>query len=173
MKNSSAFVLLVAVAFSLQSFKPTETPQSPITAQVAGHSFVLNADNAYTAQLTGTKTAVLTFTGADLHDKEGYAQAQKINVEYKLNEVGDILVKAVSYELDGKKFQNIPDATTMNVTKFEWSNDKKSFVISASFDCKAQSAGPFQANDDAIAINGKIENVKVSVAPSDFASINE
>lgn len=173
MKKPLAFVLLVAVTFSIQSFKPSETPQSPITAQVAGHSFVLNANNAYTAQLTGTKTAVITFTGADIHGKDGYVQEQKINVEYKLNEVGDILVKTISYELDGKKFQNVPEATTMNVTKFEWSSDKKSFIISASFDCKAQSAGAFQANDDAIAIKGNIENVMVSVPASGLTAISE
>ena len=172
MKKSSAFVVLLAAAFSFQSFKTAETPQAPITAQVAGHSFVL-AGNAYTAQLTGTKTAVLTFTGTDLKSADGSAQPQKINVEYKLNEVGDILVKGISYELDGKKFQNVPEATTMNVTKFEWSSDKKSFVISASFDCQAQSAGAFQSNDDAIAIQGKIENVTVSVPASAFAAISE
>lgn len=173
MKKSSTFVVLLAAAFSFQSFKTAETPQALITAQVAGHSFVLSAANSYSAQLTGTKTAVLTFTGTDLKSADGSALPQKINVEYKLNEGGDILVKGISYELDGKKFQNVPEGTTMNVTKFEWSSDKKSFVISASFDCQAQSAGAFQSNDDAIAIQGRIENVTVSVLNSAFAAISE
>lgn len=173
MTKSTAFVVLSVVALFAQSFKPVETVQSPIVAQVAGNSFVLNAEGTYAAQLTGGKTAILSFTGNDLKAKDGYAQEQKMRLEYKINEVGDILVKGISYELDGKKFISIPDATSMNVTKYEWSSDKKSFVISAAFDCKAQSEGPFQSNNDAIAIKGTLENVKVNVAYNDVAAINE
>lgn len=165
MTKSTAFVMLSAIAFFSQSFKPAETVQQPITAQVGGQNFDLNAGNTYTAQLTGGKTAVLTFNGA--------TPAQKINVAYKINEVGDILVKGISYELDGKKFESLPEATSMNVSKFEWSSDKKSFVLSAAFDCKAQSEGAFQANDDAIAIKGNIQDVVVNVSSSDMATISE
>jgi hypothetical protein len=165
MTKSTAFVMLSAIAFFTQSFKPAETVQQPINAQIGGQSFVLNTSNNYTAQLTGGKTAVLSFDGA--------TPTQKINVAYKINEVGDILVKGISYELDGKKFQNIPEATSMNVSKFEWSSDKKSFVLSAAFDCKAQSEGAFQPNDDAIAIQGNIQDVVVKVSSLDMATINE
>lgn len=96
-----------------------------------------------------------------------------MKLEYKINEVGDILVKGISYELDGKKFVSVPEATSMNVTKYEWSSDKKSFVISAAFDCKAQSEGPFQSNNDAIAIKGTIENVTVNVNSADVAAVTE
>ncbi len=165
MTKSTAFAMLSAIALLTQSFKPAENVQQPINAQVGGETFVLNESNNYSAQLTGGKTAVLSFDGA--------TPGQKINVEYKINEVGDILVKGISYELDGKKFQSVLEATSMNVSKFEWSSDKKSFVLSAAFDCKAQSEGAFQANDAAVAIKGSIQDVVVKVSSSDMATVSE
>jgi len=173
MKKSYVFLPLLAVAFFTQSFKPTEPAKTPIAAQVNGKSFALKAENTYTAQIAANKTAVISFNGADLPAKDGYAQEQKLNLEYKINEVGDILVKTISYEIDGKKFQNIPDATSTNVTRFEWSSDKKSFIISANFDCKAQSDGPFQSNNDPVEIKGSVENIIVNVSGSDMATITE
>jgi len=159
MKKSSALLVIASVLSFSFSFAGT-----PVNATVNGKSFVPNAAGVYTAQMTNGKVAAISF--------KGNTEAQKLNVEYKVNEVGDILVKGISFEQDGKKFESAPESTVMNVTKFEWSSDKKSFILSASFDCTAQSKGPFDANDDAIAIKGNIENVTVQ-ASTDVAIVTE
>lgn len=172
MKKISVFTL-AALALLMQSFKPVESVTSPIQVQVNGKTFHLQSANSYEAQLNKNKTAMLSFTGADLRDKDGYAQSQKLNLSYQINEVGDILVKEISYELDGKKFESAMSSTTMNISKFEWGADKKSFTISASFNCNATSQGQFQANNDAISIQGNIQNIQVTLPGNTLAEIGE
>lgn len=172
MKKISVLTLAV-VTLLLQSFKPAENVSAPIQVQVNGKNFQLHAANSYEAQLNKNKTATICFTGADLRDKDGYAQSQKLNISYQINEVGDILAKGISYELDGKKFESAAGETTMSVSQFDWSADKKSFVISASFSCAAQSQGPFQANHDAIHIQGHIQNIQVELPGHSLAAAAE
>ena len=172
MKKMPLFLTLSAFVFSALS-SSAAGPNTPLKAKIDGADFELKNGSKYVALLNEeNKTAVVTFYGNDVKDKDGKSHPQKINVAYVLNPGGQPVIKGVVFEFNEQKFWSLPDAA-MNVSKLEWSKDKKSFLLSANFDCKVQKNQTSANYEGIIGIQGSIENVQVTVAQSDVAVVEE
>lgn len=148
--------------------------KTSLNAKIDGCKFDLKKNSKYVAQLSPDgKTAIVTFLGNDIHDQQGKPHAQKLNVEYALSDAGEAIVKSVVLEFNEQKFYNMPGSSLPNVSKVEFSKDKKSLVLTANFDCKVQKPQTSEMFEGIIGIQGSIENIKVDVSPSDMATINE
>ena len=176
MKKLNLFLLLVSVILFSESFKPAPTqPSAPsVSAKIDGIKFDLK-NSKYVARLNeANKTAVLTFFGNDVIDKQGKAHQQKLHVEYVLSDAGVATVKGVVLEYNKQKFMSLPNESAFNVSKIVWSSDKKSFVMNAGFDTKVQKEKTTEDYDVVLGIQGSLENIKVDVAAdSDMAVISE
>ncbi len=169
MKKLSLLLSLCAVIL----FSNAGTGKSPFTAKIDGCKFDLKKNSKYTAQLSADgKTAIVTFYGNDIYDQQGKPHAQKLNVEYTITD-GQAVVKSVVLEFNEQKFYNIPGTALPNISKIEWSKDKKSLVLTANFDCQVQKPQTSEMFEGIIGIQGSIENVKVDVSTEDVATITE
>ncbi len=155
-------------------FSHAGTNKASIDAKIDGCKFDLKKNSKYTAQLSPDgKTATVTFYGSDIYDQQGKPHAQKLNVEYAISSAGEATVKGVLFEFNEQKFYNMPGTELPNISKVEWSKDKKSLVLTAHFDCKVQKPQTSEMFEGIIGIQGSIENVKVDVSPADVATITE
>lgn len=169
MKKISLFLSLSAVVLFSNA-----GVNKALDAKIDGCKFDLKKTSKYVAHLSPDgKTASVTFHGNDILDKQGKAHAQKLNVEYALSDAGEATVKSVVLEFNEQKFYNIPGSALPNVSKIEWSKDKKSLVLTASFDCKVQKPQTSEQYEGIIGIQGSIEKVKVDAASGDIATISE
>jgi len=169
-KTALLLSLSTAILFSNAA---TKISKSTFVAKIDGVKFDIKKSSNYTAQLSADgKTATVTFYGNDIYDQQGKAHAQKLNVEYALNE-NSATVKSVVLEYNEQKFVNVAGTEAPVVSKVEWNNDKTGLTLSANFDCQIQKPQTSEMFEGIIGIQGNIENVKVNVTPSDVATITE
>ena len=170
MKKSPAIFLLLVFMASVQ-LSNAAAPKAGVAAKIDGCDFKLKNNTKCTARTGGeSNTTVLTFNGPDIKDKDGKLHEQQIQVEYVLTD-GKPVIMGVTFEFNDQTFYSLPGASSMNVSKLEWSQDKKTLLLSANFDAKVQKPQSNENFEGIIGIQGSIENVKVSATPSDVAEI--
>lgn len=170
MKKLPLFLLLATGLFS----NAASNKKGSIDAKIDGCKFELKDGGKYAGRVSAeSQTAIITFYGADIKDKDGSTHKQKINVEYALNDAGQAIVKGVVFEFREQKFNSLPNSASLNVSKLEWSKDKKSYVLNANFECLVQKPQTSEMFEGVIGIKGSMEDVKVNVWPGDVALTEE
>ena len=165
-----------------ESFKSTRSTEAAMPniadnyfIKIDGYPFDARMQNNYNVHLSSdAKTANLSFIGNDVRDKKGNHNAQRIDVQYAFNgSTGEVVADKVVFEFNKQKFYNIAGNTKVNVTKMEWSADKKSFVMSAEFTCRVKKSSVTDDILPELNIVGKIDNVTVEVPADGVKTVTE
>lgn len=190
MKRIFTFFLLISIYVAGSSFMSKRHAHVEqfkndgyLMAVIDGRTFEAREDNKYTAELmnksvesgsllassnSGKLTRVATmvnFYGSDYKDDDNNTFTESLGFEYTFNEgaTGDVADRKIILSYNNQKFISIPSETKINVSKVEWSSDKRSFTISADFDTKMKSWGsPAQASQT-LRVKGKMEDIVISV----------
>ena len=154
------------------SFKGKETRDAAMPniadnyfIKIDGYPFDAKTANNYSVQLVNNgKSLLLSFYGNDVKDKAGNVNPQRMDVQYAFTgTTGVLMPEQVSFEFDKQKFFSTRGTARVNVTRLEWSADRKSFVMSAEFGGKVKKSSLIEDVLPVLNFRGNITNVVVDV----------
>ena len=188
MKRFFALFLLISLIAAGSSFKlnrvaPAEQFKNDgyLTASIDGKSFMVRAENKYTAALmnksadnsqlvpNGSKitrvATVVNFYGSDFKDDDDNTFTESLGFEYTFGDgtVGNAADQKIILNYNNQRFTSILGETKLKVNKIQWSNDKRYFVMSADFDTKMKSWGSPAQGQQTLRVKGKMEDIIISV----------
>ena len=149
-----------------------------LVAMEDGKNFDLRDKDRYHAELVYKTTAInkgnnivkhvatsILFFGNTIKDDKGNDFKEKLEFEYAFNEgaLGEVSDMKLDLNYDRKDYYLIPDLSKISVTSVQWSTDRRSFVMSADFDCVMRKWGYPSDSQPTIKLKGKMENIQVSV----------
>ena len=167
--------LLIACSFKTKPEISTALPkQSNFTVRIDGYPFDAKIGDNSLATLVDNRlesrgtTATITLVGNDVKDKEGNYNAQKLEIEYVFRDgaLGFVTAKKIMFEFNTQKFYNVAGSARLNITKAEFSADKKTVLLSANFTCKVKKSSLTEDVLPVLGISGKIEDMIVDVPKS-------
>lgn len=176
--------LLVVICILLSSaFKPPQEDayfknDGALVAVIDGRNFEIRDKDRYHAELIYKTASInkgnniirhvavsLNFFGNTIKDEKGNDFKENVEFEYAFNEgaLGESKNMKVELHYDRKGYYLLPDESKLNVTKVQWSADRRSFVMNADFDCLMRKWGYPAYNQPTMRLKGKMENIEVTV----------
>lgn len=141
-----------------------------------GTMFEMRDDDKYRAELvnkTGsmkddktTRVATsLIFYGNDFTDDKGKPFTENVDVEFSFDDgaTGDVKDLKIEVHYDKQDYYHMPEATKFRVTKVEWSDDRRNYLLSADFDCKVRRWGFPAESQPVVRLKGRMVNINVTV----------
>lgn len=129
--------------------------------------------NNNSSELNRSATSIM-FYGNSFTDADGKSFDENLNVEYTLNNGGTGEVNDLKIDLNYDKYNyyQIPEKSSFQITKLEWSADHKNCLVSADFNCKMRRWG-FPADEQPIVrLKGRMVNINVMVPPWIASKLN-
>ncbi len=141
-----------------------------------GNMFEMRDDDKYRAELVNKTGSMkddklsrvatsLVFYGNEFKDDAGKPFTENIDVEFSFEDgaLGDVKDLKLEAHYDKHDYFHIPQATKFKVTKVEWSDDRRFYLLSADFDCKMRRWGFPAESQPTVRIKGRMVNINVSV----------
>lgn len=186
MKKGIALFFLLGVVLLSGSF--TSKPEDDsghykntgyFFAILNGTMFEMRDDDKYRAELvnktgtlTGTTSANLSrvatsliFYGNDFDLGNGKYFNENIEFEYSFNDgvLGEPKDLKIEIHYDKHDYFHEPNQTRFRVTKIDWSADRRTFLLTADFDCKMRRWGFPKESQPVVRLKGRMVNVEVTV----------
>ena len=156
MRKFTFSIFLLGVILFFGSFKPEGDQEhyknsGYFFAILDGKMFEMRDDDKYRAELINksaslnNKTAELNrvatsliFYGNQFMDDKGKPMDENIDIEYSFANAstGEASDLKIELNYDKHAYYHIPEKTRFHVSKIEWSNDLRNYLVSADFDCK-------------------------------------
>ncbi|HWB63410.1 MAG TPA: hypothetical protein VG603_07870 [Chitinophagales bacterium] len=188
MKRLFTITLLLTIIVAGQSVKKHRPHPAQVKndgfmiAVVDGKNLSLNDETRYTAELKSMATdnfafnsnagskltrvaADIQFLGADMKDEDGNTFSESLDFQYTFNEgsLGNAGDGHISLNYNGEKFYSLVPDTKFNITKIEWSKDRRAFTLSADFDCKVRRWGMPTSSQPVMKLKGQMQDIAVTV----------
>ncbi|MFN8288120.1 MAG: hypothetical protein U0V74_15295 [Chitinophagales bacterium] len=141
-----------------------------------GNMFEMRDDDKYRAELVNKTGAMsedkisrvatsLIFYGNEFKDENNKPFTESIEAEFSFDEgsLGDVKDLKLEAHYDKQDYFHMPQATKFKVTKVEWSEDRRNYLLSADFDCKMRRWGFPAESQPIVRIKGRMVNINVSV----------
>jgi hypothetical protein len=170
--------ILICSAFAPPQDNSYFKNDGSLLAVIDGKNFELRDKDRYHAELVYKTASInkgnnivkhvatsISFFGTTIKDEKGNDFKEKMEFEYGFNEgaLGEPTEIKLELNYDRKSYYILPEQSKINVTKVDWSADRRSFVLSADFDCVMRKWGYPSDSQPTIKLKGKMENIQVSV----------
>jgi len=182
-KIFTSLVLMVVVCSSFLRLEDGETHYKNngyFFAIIDGKMFELRDEDKYRAELVnrtgalnqtkGTLSRVdntLTFFGPDFIDSTGKTYTESIEFSYNFEDgaIGEPKDLKIEVSYDKNNYYQLDKQTKFRVSKIDWNEDRRSFLLSADFDCKMRQWGFPAESQPVVRVKGRMVNIHVTVPP--------
>ncbi len=185
MTKFTLLVFLSGIVLLTGSFKPEGDQEhyknsGYFFAILDGQMFEMRDDDKYRAELVNktaslnSKTSELNrvatsliFYGNQFKDENGKPFTESIDFEFSFSEgsTGEPGDLKIELNYDKHTYYQIPEKTRFHISKIEWSDDRRNYLLSADFDCKMRRWGFPAESQPTVRVKGRMVNINVSVPP--------
>ncbi|MCS6934415.1 MAG: hypothetical protein NZM35_04595 [Chitinophagales bacterium] len=169
MKNFFKLLACGGVSLLLVAFKPPDEGvpidlwkglgPNTFLARIDGLRFDARVAN-YVIAASENRTKIILH-GNPIRENSGRVYKQKITFEYP--DIYRINEAEVTFDFKGRQYRMVPGSLQLEVAKLDWAEDKRSYQLTANFECKVSGKNPGDKSELVMTIKGKICEVPVEM----------
>jgi hypothetical protein len=154
--NGYFFAILDGKMFELRD-------EDKYRAELINRTGMINQNSSSSSRVDNS----LTFFGPDFTDSLGKVFTESIEFSYNFDDgsIGEPKDLKIEVKFDRNSYYQMDKLAKFRVTKIDWNEDRRSFFLSADFDCKMRQWGFPAESQPIIRVKGRMVNIHVTVPP--------